>query len=780
MTHLKRIIALALCLALVLALSACGGDTPSAQESENPSGLVWTADYAELSLDSNIQYVNSSVFAGGKLYISAQTYNEETSESGTILAGIDPSTGEASTLPGYTAPSLPEEAEGGSVSVNRIAAGPDGGLWVLEDIFYHFFNLPEGFSGTDEEKYNYSEYRNSAALRLLDSTGAEVLSVDLSSLAGEQDNFYVSAMTGDSEGNVYIGDQNGGFYVYAPDGTQIFSAAPGSLGELSYIDKILTLGDGRAALVTYDSTLSSNVLRPFDTSLKNFGESIPIPTSGYYMHNGDENYLFYYTEGVSMYGYDAETGEGTAILNLLNCDIDQESLSVFAPNGDSYVCLVSGYGSGPNSEFTLELATLREVEASSLPQKTTLTLAAQYLGSDLRADVLNFNRSSDKYRIEVTDYSEFNTEDDYTAGLTRLNTEIISGNTPDILAVSGLPIEQYAARGLIEDLYPYLDADGEISRDSLFSSVLSALEIDGKLYTAAPAFTIRTMAGKASVVGSEPGWTVKEVMDLYSTMPSGTKLMGNTSASSVLYTMMQFNLDNFVDWGTATCSFNSQDFIDLLSFCAQFPAEYTYDENAPSEPSMIQSGQQVLYEDYISQFTDMQFTKAMFGDDICYKGYPSPSGTGTYVSVDGGLAISSTCADKEGAWSFVREVFGEDYADSHWLFGFPISRAAYDKALKEAMTPQYYTDPETGEQVEMSMGGMGYDDFSVDFYATTQEEADQLAALIENIAGTSSYNENIMNIINEETAALFAGQRTAEQVADVIQNRVSTYVAEQS
>lgn len=780
MTHLKRIIALALCLALVLALSACGGDTPSAQESENPSGLVWTADYAELSLDSNIQYVNSSVFAGGKLYISAQTYNEETSESGTILAGIDPSTGEASTLPGYTAPSLPEEAEGGSVSVNRIAAGPDGGLWVLEDIFYHFFNLPEGFSGTDEEKYNYSEYRNSAALRLLDSTGAEVLSVDLSSLAGEQDNFYVSAMTGDSEGNVYIGDQNGGFYVYAPDGTQIFSAAPGSLGELSYIDKILTLGDGRAALVTYDNTLSSNVLRPFDTSLKNFGESIPIPTSGYYMHNGDENYLFYYTEGVSMYGYDAETGEGTAILNLLNCDIDQESLSVFAPNGDSYVCLVSGYGSGPNSEFTLELATLREVEASSLPQKTTLTLAAQYLGSDLRADVLNFNRSSDKYRIEVTDYSEFNTEDDYTAGLTRLNTEIISGNTPDILAVSGLPIEQYAARGLIEDLYPYLDADGEISRDSLFSSVLSALEIDGKLYTAAPAFTIRTMAGKASVVGSEPGWTVKEVMDLYSTMPSGTKLMGNTSASSVLYTMMQFNLDNFVDWGTATCSFNSQDFIDLLSFCAQFPAEYTYDENAPSEPSMIQSGQQVLYEDYISQFTDMQFTKAMFGDDICYKGYPSPSGTGTYVSVDGGLAISSTCADKEGAWSFVREVFGEDYADSHWLFGFPISRAAYDKSLKEAMTPQYYTDPETGEQVEMSMGGMGYDDFSVDFYATTQEEADQLAALIENIAGTSSYNENIMNIINEETAALFAGQRTAEQVADVIQNRVSTYVAEQS
>src|SRR5699024_7767816 len=107
------------------------------------------------------------------------------------------------------------------------------------------------------------------------------------------------------------------------------------------------------------------------------------------------------------------------------------------------------------------------------------------------ADVLNFNRSSDKYRIEVTDYSEFNTEDDYSAGLTRLNTEIISGKAPDILVVDGLPVEQYAARGLLEDLYTYLDSDGELSRDDLYQSILSALEIDGKLYTAAPSFNLQ-------------------------------------------------------------------------------------------------------------------------------------------------------------------------------------------------------------------------------------------------------------------------------------------------
>src|SRR5699024_7684674 len=102
-----------------------------------------------------------------------------------------------------------------------------------------------------------------------------------------------------------------------------------------------------------------------------------------------------------------------------------------------------------------------------------------------------------------------------------------SGKAPDILVVDGLPVEQYAARGLLEDLYTYLDSDGELSRDSLFQSILSALEIDGKLYTAAPSFNLQTLVGRASVVGSEPGWTVRELMDLYASAPAGTSLLGS-------------------------------------------------------------------------------------------------------------------------------------------------------------------------------------------------------------------------------------------------------------
>lgn len=99
-------------------------------------------------------------------------------------------------------------------------------------------------------------------------------------------------------------------------------------------------------------------------------------------------------------------------------------------------------------------------------------MAVMYIDDNIQKAILSFNRSGGDYRIEVTDYSEFNTEEDYSAGMTKLTTEIMSGDMPDILALGQLPYRQLAAKGLLADLYPYLDGDGALSRDD-FSRTFS-------------------------------------------------------------------------------------------------------------------------------------------------------------------------------------------------------------------------------------------------------------------------------------------------------------------
>ena len=117
--------------------------------------------------------------------------------------------------------------------------------------------------------------------------------------------------------------------------------------------------------------------------------------------------------------------------------------------------------------------------------------------------MLNFNSSSTTARIEVTDYSQYNNDKDFTAGVTKLNTEIISGNVPDLFVTTDLPMGQYAAKGLLKDIYELIDADGELKRESFMTPVLKALETDGKLYSIAPGFGIVTLIGKSDVVGKD-------------------------------------------------------------------------------------------------------------------------------------------------------------------------------------------------------------------------------------------------------------------------------------
>lgn len=60
----------------------------------------------------------------------------------------------------------------------------------------------------------------------------------------------------------------------------------------------------------------------------------------------------------------------------------------------------------------------------------------------------------------------------------------------------------------------------------------------------------------------------------------------------------------------------------------------------------------------------------------------------------------------------------------------------------------------------------------------TQEEADSIRQVISRIDGRYEYNDALMEIITEEIAPYFAGQKSVDEAAEVIQNRVQLYMNE--
>ena len=154
---------------------------------------------------------------------------------------------------------------------------------------------------------------------------------------------------------------------------------------------------------------------------------------------------------------------------------------------------------------------------------------------------------------------------------------------------------------------------------------------------------------------------------------------------------------------------------------------------------------------------------------MTYIGYPTTEGNGALMSLGQSFGITKNCDQTDVAWKLIREYFlpqeteGDYYYSS---YNFSIRQDEFDKFCENAMSDD-------------NNGSWGWGDFMVEIKPATQEQVDEVKDLIANITAVDgAISNDIMNIINEEAAGYFSGQKTAEQVAETIQSRVWVYLSE--
>ena len=168
------------------------------------------------------------------------------------------------------------------------------------------------------------------------------------------------------------------------------------------------------------------------------------------------------------------------------------------------------------------------------------------------------------------------------------------------------------------------------------------------------------------------------------TLPAGSSVLGpDLSKDSVFETMCSNGLDSFVDWEAGTARFDSPEFQAILEFCASLPAQASGEDM--DEYTRVASGAQLLLPVYLNDLQSIQLYRALFGGGVTFAGYPSEGGSGVSFSADNGMAMSASCKDAEGAWSFLRQVLlpiGEQPAPG---LDFPVTRAGFEQAAGKSM-----------------------------------------------------------------------------------------------
>ena len=807
---LKKIVCLTLALVMVLSLAACGkGASSGTGAGGSASGgktatatpapeFVYASEFKPL-LKNSKEWINARSYSKDGLFYTkyekigerehgdvAPRWEGEYDIYSTFLYFLD-NNGKETKLEAYScmAPETDDQGRTDFVSSSDMSGicFTDDGFVTIESV-YASWNEADGDVRPDSEDYWAAQkYTQKYYIRWFDKQGHELSCAPIS--VGQDGWIDAYRMAVDDKGNALVteGQQ---LRAIAPDGSDAYT-----IMTAGGIDGIVRMPDGRIAAVVYGD---EQMLCFLDSDAGKFKDGVPVNFDTYNAVTGSGDYDFYYTNGAWFYGYKLDGGE-EKLFNWINCDINAGNVNVLGVDPDGAVhCMMNKWNQKDNT-YDYELATVRKVPYDSVPHKESIRMALLALDYRVQEMVVAFNRKNDQYRIEIADYSEYNNDKDgWDAGQTKLRTEILSGNVPDIFCLSGLNYTQLASKGVLEDLYPYMDADKDMQRSDFFPNVLQAFEVDGKLCQTVSGFYINSAIGAAAVVGDEPGWTYEQFNEALASMPDGcTAFDQYVTRDNILQTCLALDMNDFVDWGTGKVSFDSEQFIKLLKFADSFPSDFdweNYDWSQELDTSeRLAQGKQMLVQTSAYSIEDIfynNYTQFM-GGKVTYIGYPTAHGTGNMISLsEAGYAMSSKSPYKDVIWQFLRSFFTKEYQEDGYSLSSRID--VFEEKAKDATTVQYqknadgnYILDENGEKIPVARYSMwdAKEKKARDIYALEPEQVDQILELIKSTTKVADYNQEILSIVSEQAAPFFAGQKTAEEVAKLVQSKANIYVNEQ-
>lgn len=814
---IKKTLTFLLALTMLFSLAACGKkpaenpeNQPAAPDSTGTPGdtnhpeFVYTPEFITVKDSAKygfrpLSFTDDGVFCMGHEPLPDGTVANYCGldNSPVVLAFVDYN-GNMKILTDYAPMENTEGADlpdySSSSTLSKICPLSDGTFVFLEEHYISYYTGPEGVDRESDPDTYYNNLFNGSKYyyRHIDSTGKDLGSCEINANGEYIPTYQVVA---DENGNIFYNGERKIGMISSDGSTKTVVETD------SYFADLMEMPDGSILVNVMDEGCGNGIYKKLDLAAGTLGEELNLPTNAFYNPiPGNDEYDFYFNNGSAFYGFKLGSEAPERLFAWLDCDLSSNvggmDISV-RDNGDIVIFTTQYCTEKPVDN---EIVVISKKSWDQVPHKQTLTLGTLGINFELESAVLKFNRSNDKYRIEVINYTDdedysnlcnASTVDFYEHGRTKFLTAIVAGDVPDIISLSSMPFKQLAAKGILEDMNPWLEKDGEFSREDIVPSALSAMEVNGKLYRIFPGFTIQTAIGATSVVGDKQGWGYGQFNQTLAEMPEGCMPMEWYMVRDMAMELgLTLDMDSYVNWETGECNFARPEFTEFLEYLKLFPTseEMELHGYTPEDEKAFSRGMQLLSNSSINSVTNFKtedFYRNVDAQQISYIGFPSISGNGTVFHMDSGVAMTTKCRDKDGAWEFIREFLSEDSQKE--IFGLPTNANLLNAQIDEAMQPNYKKDEngeyildENGEKIkETSDFYYTPDCTEVPVYEMTAEQAELFRSLIEKGGVVADDNSAILKIVREEVQPYFAGQKTAEDVAKLIQSKVSIYVNEQ-
>lgn len=389
--------------------------------------------------------------------------------------------------------------------------------------------------------------------------------------------------------------------------------------------------------------------------------------------------------------------------------------------------------------------------------------------------------------------------------ISRINTELMTGGGADILAMDILPYYKYAENGQLEDLNLYMDEDETFNKDDYRQNILDAVSYKGGQYIFPLEYSFNLLSYDKTLLDSNEqnnlnpyeGYTYNQLVEMglnsfdklnIENSDSPVKMFslsgGSLGSNSIFSQLLNLYYDNFVDVANRKANFNSGEFADLLKRAKEYEDKgylNTSMQKGDKGPEMLK---QNASNNYI--FKTIKDTMLLQAFDDNTKGIINIGGGGMFAKDDelAGIlineenevvfdfmqayGINSNSDNKKAAWEFVKFLTSEEMQNSLYILGRPINNKANEEKAKQQITGELFSP-------ENNTGSSELNEKQTEIYDSYMSAINKYSDMLNKYM----LKDTVINqMINSEAKYFFDGSRTAEEVADILQNKVELYLNE--
>ncbi len=395
-------------------------------------------------------------------------------------------------------------------------------------------------------------------------------------------------------------------------------------------------------------------------------------------------------------------------------------------------------------------------EISEVPETQVITIG---IIKQFQNSMDNLSKGIIAYEEETGCRAELYTYD----SVFDMEIDLVKGEGPDLICLGkfGMDADILTAKGVLENLEPYFENSSTVKMDDILPAFWRAGVIDGRFRCVHCSFWLTGLLVKEGVT-DHGSWTVEDYIrlgeeetDIPLTLAYGSNK--DWYRTSVLESLIRWDRERYVDWTEKKCYFDSNDFISLVERISRLKIQKSDEEYSRSKEAYMNrvfQGEELIGEWSISRPPDLvYYMEAMDTEygSLELAGYPTWEEE-PFFSLEGltSLGLNSASTKKEAAWRFLEVLLSKDFQEKIEII--PARQDVFEIFIDK----EYYNKT-----------------------VLSEEGKELLRYLVEHAHWEAgAYTDKIIDIIHEEVAPVWAGDRTAEQAADIIQNRVSVYMSE--